>query len=356
MAEGGTSGGGVTKFFERRLREQSSGPRLIEYPPRINVQGHGGGRFGGRSCGPYRLGVAPPRLHVDVEVCWAFLLGRLEAVVSTASDFDDALGSARLAAEEGRFSCARGHAEQGLRLFYLVGAPGCRTPRDRLVAAGEAWHTLANIEMEMGMWLDGLHATHRARQLFTVARSREQVAQTWQLEAHLLGQRDDGNFKSDAAMAARNALDNLDSASKGSRARNRGYYVGVLGQRLSRLGHVQRASRKLTFAFQAAQDAGTPRWASIWAARLAQNYIRAQDLDNAERSLCVATDLRAHLTPAGNAVLVRATAELLIAARRWDEAEVWVERALQIGYERSMQNQVRRAEELRAALERWRSR
>ena len=72
--------------------------------------------------------------------------------------------------------------------------------------------------------------------------------------------------------------------------------------------------------------------------------------------LGAATDLAAHLTPAGNAVLVRATVELLIATEQWDEAEVWIRPALRIGRERNMQNQVRRAQSLDAALEHGRRR
>lgn len=353
LADGGASGGSVANFFRLRLQERSTGPRLIEYRPRVNVQGPGGGRFGGRSVGPYRLGVAPPHLQVDVELCYAVLLDRRDGSAAEAGDFDEALASARALAEQGAFSRARAAAEQGLYLWYQTGAPAYRQRRDRLVAAGSAWSTLADIEMEMGLWSDGLPSIRRARRLFVEARSPDRVAQTWQLEAHLLGQRDDDDFRAQAVLAARNALRSLESSSRSRRSGlNRAYYVGVLGQQLSRIGQVKCAAQKLTFAFKAAEDHGAPCWASIWAARLTQNYLRDHDLVEAERTLRAATDRAAHLTPAGNAVLVRATAEFLIATEQWDEAEVWIGRALRIGRERNMQNQVRRAQSLVAALER----
>ncbi|MGK3968355.1 hypothetical protein WMF38_29760 [Sorangium sp. So ce118] len=362
FADCGATGGSAAKLLERRLREVPGDAscdqgRLIEYGARENVSGRGGGRFGGRSRGPYRLGVPAPRLHLDPQVCWAILLDRPIIAPAPCGDLDETLAAARGHAAAGRFHDARREALSALGAIYRGEVAQTMKGRDRALLVGDSWALLSTIDMEMGRWSEGLLASRRAKVLFTGARSPERVAHAWELEAHLLGQREDGDFRLDAVAAARNALHHLESASREWRSGlRRAYHVGVLGRRLSHAGDTRRGAKGLTWAFRAAHEAGSAHWAAIWACRLAENDVRSGDIASAERNLAIATDLTCEPTAAADALLLRVRAEVLLASQRWSEAAPWIERAMQAGSQRDMRHQLRLARELLAAMNERRSR
>ncbi|EYF00121.1 Hypothetical protein CAP_1343 [Chondromyces apiculatus DSM 436] len=356
FADCGATGGSMAKLLERRLREvsgraSSEGGRLIEYWPRENVAGRRGGRFGGRSRGPYRMGIPASRIDLDPHVGWSILLGRPMAESSWCGDVEATLASARAHAVAGRFHEARQGAESALRAVHGGDVTRHLTGRDRAVMVGDTWALLSTLEMEMGLWQEGLLAARRARTLFTKARTPARVAHAWESEAHLLGQREDGDFRFDSVAAARNALLHLESSSRELRAGpRRAHHIGVLGQRLSEAGDLRGAAKKLVWALRTAHEAASLPWAAIWAARLAQNDIRAGAIASAEKNLTFATELTRRPDAAAEALLVRVTAEVMIASGRWSEAEPWVEKALLVGHQRGMQHQIRLARRLLKSL------
>lgn len=352
LALAGASGSATAKRLEVSLRATCrGGTRLIEFPAPAPGQG---GR-GGRSRGPYRLGVAPEALELDDEACWQFLAGQpLPREHADHRDLAGLLDAARTEMHAGRFLRARARASRALEAIFAGTADGPppASPRDRCFSLGQTFALLANIDLHLGSTGAGILAARRAHAYFERVKHPEGEAQALDIEAHLRGQLDDPTELRRSFVAARNALARLDDARRTLRKGvQRAVYVGTLGQRQSRLGDTRQAAKRLQSAYRLCQDATSPSWMGVWAMRLGQNALVAGELAAAEKFIASAHDVGAALTPSGQAALTRATAELHLAAGRWGEAERWIARARAIGEDLAMGYQIRLATRLLEQLE-----
>ncbi len=351
LALAGTSGSATAKQLELALCEATRvGPRLIEFQP-ASTSG------GGRSRGPYRLGVAPEAVALADAACWSFLTGHLpyehgEDARSLAVDLADA----RAALHGGRLALAQSLAHTALRsIFEGVDELRRGTERDRYYWLAQAYMLLANIDLETGATWSGLLAITRARQHFEHVRHPEGAASALLVEAHLRGQVDDPGEHRRSFIAARNALVRLDDARRTARrGLQRAMHIGTLGHRQSQLGQTKPAARHLLTAHRLCEAASSRTWAAIWAIRAGQNALAAADRASAERFMALALVDADALTPSGYAALTRGMGELHLATGQLDEAERWILRARTVGEQLTMGHQRRLADQLMARLERQR--
>lgn len=359
LALSGASGGAVAKRLGVALRKTiraDMGPRLIEFQ---TTSTGGTGYRGGHTRGPYRLGVAPEEISVDEEACHALLAGRSMIARTSTGDFGEQLHDAEIALFTGRFADARASTQAAVHAIFSGSADGLRRAprRDRCFHLARSFALLANIDMEMGRSAEGLVAALRAQTFYKLVRHPEGEAQALQIEAHLRGQSDvpeQLRLSYTAAMRARRRLD--DACREARKGVARAVYIGVLGQRLSKLGQTRAAARHLETAFRLCEAGGSPRWMAIWAVRQAQNAIASRQLAEAECFMTTAQEHAHTLTVAGTAALTRAHAELHLVAGRLDEAERWLGEARLIGEERNMLHQLHLVDRLLADLERRRLR
>ncbi len=353
-----TGGSAVAKLLEEALRETvRGGLRLIEFQP-AHVPALRG--RGGRSRGPYRLGVPPEDLELDDEACWMFLAGQSATrAVEARSDLAGLLGGARAELHAGQFLQARAHASGALRAIFAGTADELRAASagDRCFWLAQTFVLLANVDLEVGWTRAGILAVTQAHRYFARIKHPEGEVGALQVEAHLRGQTDDRAELRRSFVAARKALARLDD---GRRALRKGFpramCVGTLGQRQSSLGDTRPAARHLQTAYRMCEEASSPGWMGIWAMRLGQNALIAGELGAAEGFIASAHEAAGALTPSGQASLARATAELQIATARWDEAERSIVRARVLGEMLAMDHQVRLADRLLARLEQRRDR
>lgn len=343
----GASGPATAKQLEIGLTGTTRvGPRLIEFRPATPAGG-------GRSRGPYRLGVTPEATSLDEAACWAFLAGRaVPARVTEDSSIPDRLSEARAALHGGRFIEAQAIAHIALRsVFEGTAALHLATRRDRCYWLGHTYMLLANIDLELGAPRTGLLATARARLHFDDIQHPEGAASALLVEAHLRGQLDDPSESRNSFIAARNALVRLDSAGRTARTGvQRANYIGTLGQRQSRLGQTKPAARRLLTAFRLCEAASSQTWAAIWALRAGQNALTAGDVSSAERFMTRALASAVALTPSGYAALTRGMSEFYLATGQLDEAERWIHRALAVGERLAMAHQHHLARRLLSLL------
>ncbi len=351
----GASGPATAKRLEVALRDTrhaDTGPRLIEFQ---TIQTGGTGHRGGRSRGPYRLGIPAEQLNLDRAACLGFLAGRpMTAQPIVAVDLAEQFVAVDDAMSAGRLMAARTAAQAALQMIVEGRAAELRDASDheRCFQLARTFDRLANIDMELGCTRDGLNAAHRSRRLYERVRHPEGVAHTLQIEALLRGQSDDPADLRLSYCAARNALLRLDDATRGARkGARRAMYIGVLGQRLTHLGRTREAARRLEAAYHLCEAHDVPRWMAIWALRLAQNAVAARQLAKAENFMTTANELADRLSLPGEAALTRANAELHLAAGRPDEAERWIHRAARIGQSQGMLHQERLVQRLAERLQ-----
>ena len=336
FALAGVSGQATSKQLEKALHDKTRvGPRLIEYRP-ARPSG------GGRSRGPYRLGVVPGAIELDEDACWSFLAGR---TLPPRAEDDDGLahllGDARSALHAGRLVQAQILARTALRSIYEGFDELRRAPaRERYLGFAQAYALLANIDLETGTTKAGLLAAERARICFDRIKHPEGTAYALQLEAHLRGQLDGHEESRRSFDAARKALVKLDDAGRGARrGLQRAVYIGTVGLRQSRLGFTAPAAKRLLTAYRLSEAASSRTWAAIWAIRIGQNALVAGNLAIAERFMAIAHDAADTLTVSGYAALTRGMGELYLVAGQLDEAERWILRARSIGEELAMGHQ-----------------
>lgn len=349
-------GGGMAKFLERRLSEQATASRVIEFAARErdNADGRARGHRGGRSRGPYRLSAAGPRLVVDSDLCRSILVGRALRPALLATDTPWVhMASARDLVSLGRFPEAHRQASAAVaRALARDAESAIAKPRDRAWALGEACRLLSNVEMEMGLFVEGLGAAGQARRLFTAIGHPEGEAHSLQLESHLLGQRELPGDALAALHRARTALHKLDNAVRHQRrGPTRASYVIVVGQRLSRVGQTEAAARSLAWAARAYLEGGVGHGACQAQLRLAQNALQADQLSAAARHIAEASELREHLTAAGKSLYARVSAEVLAALGDWDQAERWALDALSRSRDQGMRNEIERLKPILSAIE-----
>lgn len=354
IALGGVSGSAVADRLGKSLRDAipASDPRIIQW--RVVSTG-GTGYRGGRSRGPYRLGLSPEDFDLDAAACYSFLAGQSISVSHIApGNCIEQLRAAREAMFRGDLTDGRALVHAAL-IGTLTGSDDemrRASQRDRRFQLAQVYSLLANIEMEMGYSCEGLDAVGRARALFERVKHPEGVAHAFQIEALLFGQSGTPDDLIRSVAAAKNARLRIDSAPPRARAgASRAAYIGVLGQRLTPLGRTREAARHLQTAFRLCEAAGNPCWMAIWAVRQAQNAIAERRLGEADRFMATAYELATALTVSGTAVLARASLELCIAAGRRDEAAQWIQRAHEIGVARRMLHQERLVRELGARLD-----
>lgn len=351
LALAGASGRATAKQLEMALREvMRVGPRLIEYRP-ASASG------GGRSRGPYRLGVAPEATALDEAACWSFLAGRaLSEGVGEGHSLEVHLADARSALHGGRFVEAQSMTYAALRSIF-EGTDELRRAcdRDRCHWLAQAYLLLANIDLEIGAPRPGLLAAARARHHFDHICHPEGAASALLVEAHLRGQVDDPDESRRSFVAARNALVRLDDAGRAARRGvQRAAHIGTLGHRQSQLGQTKPAARRLLTAYRLCEAASSRTWAAIWAIRVGQNALAAGDQTTAERYMVLANANADALTPSGYAALTRGMGELHLITGQFAEAELWILRARAVGENLAMGHQRNLADRLLARLERRR--
>jgi hypothetical protein len=349
LALNGASGSATAKLLEVSLRGSTRvGPQLIEFRP-------AGATGGGRSRGPYRLGVPAESTVLDEAACWCFLTGRVLAEgMADGCSLADHLAQARAAMHAGRFIEAQALTQMALRsMFEGVQELRRATERDRCYWLAQTCLLLSNVELEIGATRLGLLAVARAQRCFERIRHPEGSASALLVEANLRGQIDDTQERRRSYVAARNALVRLDDAGRGPRrGMQRAIYIGTLGQRMSLLGQTRQAARRLRMAHQLCEAASSRTWAAIWEVRLGQNALTAGDRPAAERFMASALEAAEAMTPSGYASLVRGMSELSLATGRLDEAERWIVCARTVGEKLGMGHQVLLADRLMARLER----
>lgn len=352
LAEGCATGAGVAKLLERRLTDEAPRGRVIEFEPRArdNLHGRASVQKGGRSRGPYRLGAGRDGLVIDRDLCWKVLLGQTIPPLdgSCVSPVDE-MALARALVWQGRFPDALRRAKRAVAAVARGGLSG-RAGRERIWLFGGALDLLSNIEMEIGLRAEGLQAATQARRLFETLGDPPGEAHALQLQAHLLGQgkREDAQA---ALMRARAALDRFEKATKKSeRGVEHAEYVIVVGQRLSYVRDFRGAACALEQARRAYVEGGLGRGVSLAHIRMAQNAVVAGRIAESERHLAGAHALSAELSPAGKALLARVAAQVMVAARRWDEAERWCAEAVQIGEAQGMKHQLRAMQPILSGL------
>ncbi len=346
----------VADDASRARRGQAAEPRLIQFLVRDTP---GCGPRGGPSRGPYWLGVPQHKVHLDEVECRALLAG-----VNIREELPLGDDGETLLAEASRIACA-GEFERGIEIAAHVfddarrrgkGARGARVKELRRLSA-EALEMKANLLMEMGHWTEGLKVVHLAQGMYSALKHPEGIAHCLQIEAHLWGQSGlpDGNETALwRAIRARSYLDNV--SGNGRKGLQRAIFAGVVGQRQSKTNDFKSAEKTLLYAHRVCLDEGSPRWAAVWSARLAQTAMRAQRLVAAEAYLEDATKFAAELTVAGTALLVRARAEFSIETRQWSDAERLLAEARSLGEAHKMENQARRVRELEVRYRALRSR
>lgn len=351
LALAGASGSAAAKQLEVALRETTRvGPRLIEYRP-------AGPSGGGRSRGPYRLGIAPESVALDESACWSFLAGRpLSPDTGEGHSLVAGLTAARAALHGGRLVEAQALTHTALRsIFEGVGELRRGTDRDRCYWLAQTYMLLANVDLEIGATRPGIIAVTRARHHFDRIRHPEGVASALLVEAHLRGQIDAPEERRRSFVAARNGLVRLDDAGRAARRGvQRAAHVGTLGHRQSQLGQTKPAARRLLTAYQLCEAASSPTWAAIWAIRVGQNALTAGERTLAERFMTLALAAADTLTPSGYAALTRGMAEFYLATAQLDEAERWILRARAVGEDLAMGHQRNLADQLLTRLERRR--
>ncbi len=351
LALAGASGGATAKQLELALRGRLRvGPRLIEFQP-VSPSG------GGRSRGPYRLGVAPEATVLDEVACWSFLAGRApSAAAAQGRALADDLADARSALHGGRFVEAQCLAHTALRSLFAGDEELRRSSeRERCYWLAQTYMLLANIDLEFGATRPGLLAIARARQCFDSLRHPEGCASALLVEAHLRGQIDDPDENRRSFIAARNALVRLDDAGRTARhGIQRAGHIGTLGHRQSQLGQTRPAARRLLTAYRLCEAASSRTWAAIWAIRAGQNALAAGEQTSAERFMALALAAADTLTPSGYAALTRGMGEFHLATGQLDEAERWILRAQAVGEQLAMGHQRHLADRLLARLERRR--
>ncbi|WP_148314025.1 hypothetical protein WME98_10590 [Sorangium sp. So ce296] len=364
LLKDGASGAAISKQFERILRntpcahgghELGSGFRLIEYWTR---ETGGTGPRGGRSRGPYRLGVRREQVRLDEDIASAALTWRpLSRLEPLEGDIDAILEKVRVAASAGRFRESSSWLDALLLSIYrgnneLV-AQSPRKERSMLLA--RIWDATSIIDMEMGRPADGLRAARRARALYAISHHPEGIAHTWQVEAHLLGQSDDPENAHRALAAARMSLVHLDSASRSNRRGiKRAQYVGTLGQRLTVVGATQKAEKSLEHAYRTSTEHGFIQPAATWALRLAENALKAKNLRGAENLLMMSHERQQQMSVPQRAAFARIFAAFHGASGHREAAQHWLAEALEIGERHQMLNQIRLVTQLERSLRRVR--
>ena len=354
--------GAIRKSLERRLapytrpREDEldlsalglPGSWLVQYAPRRRIVGPRGGWLGGSSRGPYRLGLPPSSVLLDVDAAWDALLGHRSVASGRSPDPGAALVAADEAFVAGDLLGARQIVAAGLRAAWQ-GEGGAAPAADRIMLQARLWDRVANLDMELGQPSLCVAASRRAEALYERLRHPAGVAHARQVRAHGFGQVEDVRR---ALTAAEQAMEALGRARALKAGLARAGYVGVVGQRLSKVGRVRDAERRLVHAQRTCEDLGAAHWAAVWATRRAENAIAGGDLTAAERHIVRAHELWVdpRTTVPHRAAITRVTAGYLLAARRFDEALPWAREAQRIGVEKGMANQIRLMRPILVAL------
>lgn len=354
--------GRVTSLLARALRA----PAHRGQPPEGVLVGYvakeskGGGYTGGRSVGPYWLNLPAGNILIDLDEADAFLRGEpvrevVRQIVRNKEPFE-VLQEASDIAGDGAFMRGISYIRAALRAVKAGEDGAIRRIEDRVLFEAKALEYLANLQMELGSWEEGLASANRALELYGERKHGnkrrighpEGRAQVLQIKAHLFGQAGDELNAMRAlysAEAAVNVLENSGNA-EARKGMRRALFRGVLGQRYSQAGKHHKAIRPLADARRVAAEEGVARWEAIWCVRIAQNAVHLGDFTAAENELGRAIELSNHMTVAGNAALCRARAELLIATGSWSAAEEALREALTFVTTFGMEHQRRQIERL----------
>ena len=363
--DGSTSPTALCKFLQRRIlpyyaygrRGRIAGEHdlssdtvpqthLIQYAPR-EPQG-----ATGLSRGPYRLG---GRLGVfSQSAAWRLVLGSTlgEAAITDHavvpeerfaggwSDHEELLAQSNRLIVTGDLIASRVLVAAQLRSLLLSGS-GPRDPKKALRVLAPLLAQLANLDMELGQTRLSIDAAERAAMLFARLGDAGGRAHALQVAAHAYGQLED---VSTSHIRAKSAKDLCDSSRAIRAGAQRAMFIGVLGQRESKIGMHRSAERKLAYAMRTCNEAGLTNWGSIWSLRRAENFIAAGDLAAAEQHLLVSHDLAnsdLRTTVPHWAAITRITSLFHVTAGDRMSAIPWARHAWKIGVERKMANQIR---------------
>ncbi|MCC6556972.1 MAG: hypothetical protein IT372_28810 [Polyangiaceae bacterium] len=360
--------GRVTGLLARALRDpahrgQPSEGALVRY---MVKESKGGGYTGGRSVGPYWLNLPMHRIMIDLDESDAFLRGKTVREIVLNKELFGILQEASDIAGEGAFMKSVSLIRAAIRAARAGKDDAIRRIEDRTLFEAKALEHLANFQMELGLWEEGLASANRALELYGEKKHGnkrrtghpEGRAHVLQIKAHLFGQAGDKINAERALYAAEAAVAVLENSgnAEARKGMRRALFRGVLGQRYSQAGRFHKAIRPLADARRVAAEEGATRWEAIWSVRIAQNAVLLRDISTAENELSRAIDLSDHMTVAGNAALCRARAELFIAAGSWSAAEEALLEAQTFGAKFGMAHQQREIERLWVTLRNARSR
>lgn len=372
---GERSRGAVSKFLERRLMTGSAnnaplgdGEFLLQWYPTVRVQD---GRIGGISRGPYRISVKPPKLAVEELACWRFLLGWRETGFQDGIALPEAKIQAEAEMREGHFLRAmytlRASIQQAVQLSRQPPPSVLLTlekvlnilRKEELVALGDCWLMLADVEMQMGRSLLSVTAATRAMHCYERVRHPLGVSRSYQVRSFARAQYAQNSAQAEEITGARydaqRALYILDKTAKRFRSGiERVHSVGSIGHKLMLAGRYGPAKRKFVFAREKSEELGDANWIIVWSCRIAQVEIAMRNLSGAEQHLSQALDLSSGLllpVPT-EALLTRVNAQFWDAAGQEKEAKKWLTQAYRIGQERNMLHQLRLLMPLVQKLER----
>jgi len=341
LARGGASGSSTAKRLELALSAElrsGNGPRLIDF---WRSQPEGAFR-GGRSRGPYRLGRNIDVSNFDAATSLTILTGATgpKKLHHEEKDYTALVKGARLSHSDGEYVLAKTTVNEAIRVLYR--GPLTFSGRDQIFALAESYALLANIDLELGRSMEGLHAARTAQMLFSRLRHPVGLGYALQVESHLYGQFEDRESAARSVAAARRALLQLDNGPRSHRKGiSRSVYSGTLGWRLAMAGKLAPAARRLHSALRIAQNSDSESWIGIWSFRVAQNEILRGNLACAEKHLGLALDLQGFMSVSATAALARAATEFYLAIGDPGGARHWLRRAQAIGQSRSMKHQKR---------------
>ena len=321
-----------TAFREREI-EFDSVPKthLVQYQP---LRRSSGVLTRGRTRGPYRLGVAPAAVRIDLASGWRFL-GHSQ--IDLPSD-NWSLPAAIAYAERCAGTCDYLSARAALLKALHAGITATSEKARRSLVA-DAYHLLGQYGVQLRFPHDALRCARSARSSFEALRHPAGVAHALLTESHAASQLGNPAAAIRLGQQARSLLDNV---APHRRIALRAECAGIKGGRYSDLREFEAAERNLRRAFELAQDADDPRQVCLWMTRRAENSLKAGHLEAADRHIGDALALhRQHgIMGMERSALWRATAQFLAAAGRRDEADRWTGRAIAFARRHRLDNQL----------------
>lgn len=345
---------GTRKFLWSALRAYTPFPgreiefvgapatHFIQYRP---LRRQGGGNAHGRTRGPYRLGVRPDSITLDIEAGLGFLGQSMIELPAEGLTLPEAIASAQALVRGCEYLRARATLMAGL---LRGGEVSGEKQRYGLVA--DAYHLLGECGMQLWFPEDAIRSARHARTLFERLRHPLGVVSTLLTEAHAEGQL---GHEVEALFAVRRARIFLDDVTPRHRKVKRAECAGVAGQYGSRVRNFGGAERSLLRALHLAQDLDDRRQVCLWAVRQAENFLRRRDLAAAERALSEAHECYRRFAIGGmeRSALWYVTASFSIAIGRLDEAHRWATHAIEFAVSHRIDHQVVRFRSLMAAVQ-----